>query len=137
VLDTKSPKYLEMAQGHISLSTAPPRPMTFASTKSLPLRTPLYAPPTTSLPSRDLHLRVVSPNPTPGTPLRASLAPTTSLPRRHRLGQVGSTFGGPLSRCAAGEEVPDDLAEVPVVYLPEPGCLCLPFALDCAHAPTP
>jgi hypothetical protein len=86
--------------------------------------------------SYDLRLCVVIP---PRTPLHAH--PATSLHRhRHRcrLRQVGSMFGGPLSRCAtAGEEVPDDPIGVPVIYLLEPGCLCLPFMLDCARPPPP
>jgi hypothetical protein len=107
--------------------------MTSASVSSFPPRTLLYAPrqprspPTTSVSASS------PPNPNPGNP--APPAPATSLPHR-RLGQVRSTLG---ARCPGAQQkrVLDDPVGVPVVYLPEPGCLRLLFTLDCTHAPRP
>lgn len=80
--------------------TRAPHPMTTTSVSSFPL--PLPEP-------RDLCLRVVSPQPHPREPRSAPPSLATSLPRhRCRLGQVGSTLGGMLSRCMAREDVPDD-----------------------------
>jgi hypothetical protein len=91
--------------------------MTFASASSFLPRTPLRAPRQPRSPPATSASVSSAPNPTPENP-----APPGDLasPPPCRLGQVGSTFGGPLSRYAV-EEVPDDPIGVPVVYLSEPG----------------